>query len=385
MTLPIRDPIAALQFSRIRAVSRLGMPMQGVIPLWFGEGDVPTPAFINDAAKKALDDGATFYEANMGHAPLVEALGAYQERLYKRPFPRGRITVTASGMNALIMAMQALVEPGVSVVVVNPVWPNCRETVHIMGGRVIDVELDRDETGFRLDLDKLFDACDATTRAIFINSPGNPTGWMMKSDQQQAVLDFARQRGLWIIADEVYARLVYDRPVAPSFLELAGPDDPVVSVNSFSKAWTMTGWRLGWITHPAALSDTFEKLVEFNISGPASFVQRAGVVAVRDGEPFVAELIARYRVARDLVVQRLGAMRRVRLARPEAAFYAFFAVDGMKDSLAFATDLLTTAKVGLAPGVAFGKGGEGHLRLCFAASLPKLTEALDRLGPALDR
>jgi aspartate/methionine/tyrosine aminotransferase len=288
-------------------------------------------------------------------------------------------------MNALIIAMQAIVDPGCNVVVVNPVWPNCRETVKIMGGVVRDVALDAKDGRFALDLDKLFAACDAKTRALFVNSPGNPTGWMMPSAQQKDVLDFCRKRGIWIVSDEVYARIVYDRPVAPSFLELAEDDDAVIAVNSFSKAWTMTGWRLGWLTAPPALSETFEKLNEFNISGPTSFVQRAGVVAVREGEPFVASLIERYARARDLVTQRLGAMKRVRLLRPDAAFYAFFAVDGMTDSLAMCQDLLSTARVGLAPGAAFGLGGEGHIRLCFAATLPKLTEALDRLAPVLDR
>ena len=382
---PIREPIRDLPFSKIRAVSRLGMSMPDVIPLWFGECDVPTPAFITDAAKRALDEGQTFYETNKGVPALVAELAAYQSRLYRRKIGTERITVTASGMNALIIAMQAIVDPGCNVVVVNPVWPNCRETVKIMGGVVRDVALDAKDGRFALDLDKLFAACDAGTRALFVNSPGNPTGWMMPSAQQKDVLDFCRKRGIWIVSDEVYARIVYDRSVAPSFLEIAEDDDAVIAVNSFSKAWTMTGWRLGWLTAPPALSETFEKLNEFNISGPTSFVQRAGVVAVREGEPFVASLIERYARARDLVTQRLGAMKRVRLLRPDAAFYAFFAVDGMTDSLAMCQDLLSTARVGLAPGAAFGLGGEGHIRLCFAATLPKLTEALDRLAPVLDR
>jgi aspartate/methionine/tyrosine aminotransferase len=382
---PIREPIRDLPFSKIRAVSRLGMSMPDVSPLWFGEGDVPTPAFIADAAKQALDEGKTFYETNKGVPALVSELAAYQTRLYRRTIGAERITVTASGMNALIIAMQAIVDPGCNVVVVNPVWPNCRETVKIMGGEVRDVALDAKDGRFALDLDKLFAACDAKTRALFVNSPGNPTGWMMPNAQQKDVLDFCRKRGIWIVSDEVYARIVYDRSVAPSFLEIAEDDDAVIAVNSFSKAWTMTGWRLGWLTAPPALSETFEKLNEFNISGPTSFVQRAGIVAVRDGEPFIASLTERYARARDLVTQRLGGMRRVRLLRPEAAFYAFFAVEGMTDSLATCRDLLTQARVGLAPGAAFGLGGEGHIRLCFAATLPKLTEALDRLAPVLDR
>jgi aspartate/methionine/tyrosine aminotransferase len=182
------------------------------------------------------------------------------------------------------------------------------------------------------------------------------------------------------VSDEVYARIVYDRPAAPSFLEQAAPDDRLIVVNSFSKSWAMTGWRLGWITAPAALGPTFEMLTEYNIAGPAGFIQRAGVVAVREGEPFVQEIVRRYGAARDLVMARIAAIPRLSLAPPAAAFYAFFRVDGMTDSLAFAKELLAATGVGLAPGAAFGAGGEGHLRLCFAATLPTLERAFDRLA-----
>ncbi len=215
---------------------------------------------------------------------------------------------------------------------------------------------------------------------IFLNSPNNPTGWMMTAEQQKAVLEFARSRGIWIVSDEVYARIVYDRPTAPSFLEQALPDDRVIVVNSFSKTWSMTGWRLGWITVPAELGPTFEMLTEYNIAGPAGFVQRAGVVAVRDGEACVRETVERYHAARDLMVERIARIPRISLPTPEAAFYGFFRVEGMTDSVAFAKELLTSTGVGLAPGAAFGDHSENFLRLCFAASLPTLERAFDRLG-----
>jgi aspartate/methionine/tyrosine aminotransferase len=250
----------------------------------------------------------------------------------------------------------------------------------ILSGRIRSVPLSPGNAGWRLDLDRLFDACDKRTRVIFLNSPNNPTGWTMAAEEQQAVLAFARARGVWIVSDEVYARIVYDRPAAPSFLEQAAPDDRLIVVNSFSKSWAMTGWRLGWITAPAALGPTFEMLTEYNIAGPAGFIQRAGVVAVREGEPFVQEIVRRYGAARDLVMARIAAIPRLSLAPPAAAFYAFFRVDGMTDSLAFAKELLAATGVGLAPGAAFGAGGEGHLRLCFAATLPTLERAFDRLA-----
>lgn len=381
---PIRPAIVDLPGSKIRAVSDAGQGIADLIPLWYGEGDDPTPAFIADAAAAALRRGQTFYTVNRGIPELRAALARYATRLYGRPVAEDRITATASGMNAIMLAMQALVEPGCNVVIVDPVWPNVREAVRVMGGEPRSVGLRGDDTGWHLDLDRLFAACDGRTRALFVNSPGNPTGWMMTADEIAAILDFARKRRIWVIADEVYARIVYDREVAPSFLQAAEPDDPVIVVNSFSKAWSMTGWRLGWFTAPPALGEVFAKLNEFNVAAPTTFVQWGGIAALEQGEPYVRELVGRYGQARELTMQRLGAMRRVRLVRPQAAFYAFFAVEGMTDSLAFAKELLQRAKVGLAPGAAFGPDGEGYLRLCYASSLPKVSAALDRLAPVLD-
>ena len=252
--------------------------------------------------------------------------------------------------------------------------------------------LGRRRPGFRLDLDKLFDACDERTRAIFLVSPANPTGWIAAPDEQAAILDFCRRRGIWLIADEVYHRFVYDsspgqdpegRLAAPSLLALADPEDPVFVVNSFSKTWAMTGWRMGWLTHPPSLGPLFDNLIEFNTSGGQAFIQRAGIAALEEGEPFVVDYIERCRRAGDLVFQRLSAMPRVRIARPRGSFYSFFGLDGMDDSFAFAKDLLTETGVGLAPGSAFGAGGEGYLRLCFATSAARLSEALDRIEPKL--
>ncbi|MBM3559603.1 MAG: aminotransferase class I/II-fold pyridoxal phosphate-dependent enzyme [Alphaproteobacteria bacterium] len=381
----IRPAIAALEGSLIREIAEANIGRDDVIALWFGEPDEPTPQFIKDAATAALAADKVFYTQNRGIPELRAALARYATGLHGRPLDVDRVTVTCSGMNALMLVSQALVEPGDNVVVVVPMWPNFRMTVAIMGGEARLVSLAPDAAGrWQLDLDRLFAACDGRTKAVFVNSPGNPTGWTMPAAQQAALLAEARRRGLWVVSDEVYVRLAYEAPRAPSFLDLAAPDDRVVVVNSFSKSWSMTGWRLGWLTHPAALGEAFSKLNEFNVAAPAAFVQHAGVVAVEQGEPLVAAMVERYRHNRDLVFQRLAGMRRVRLARPEGAFYAFFRLDGMTDSVATAKALIERAGVGLAPGLAFGPAGEGWLRLCFAARAQTLSAALDRLQPEFD-
>ncbi len=381
----LRPEIEGLGESLIRAVAEANIGRAGVIALWFGEPDTPTPDFIKQAAVRALEANHVFYTQNRGIPPLREAIAGYAARLHGRPMGTERITVTASGMSAIMLTAQAIVAPGDNVVAVGPIWPNCVETVHVMGGETRIVALEAaDGGGWRLDLDRLFDACDDRTVAVMVNSPSNPTGWVMSADDQRALLERCRERGIYVVADEVYVRLAFDLPRAPSFLDIAEPDDRVVAINSFSKSWSMTGWRLGWLTHAAELGDAFAKLNEYNLASATTFVQHAGIAAVEQGDGFIESLVERYRRNRDLVVQRLGAMRRVRLPRPDGAFYAFFAVDGVTDSLGFARELIETAGVGLAPGRAFGEAGEGRLRLCFAAEPDTLSKALDRLEPRLD-
>jgi len=381
---PIRASLDAIESSLIREVSDIGMAMGGVTPLWFGESDITSPDFVRDAAKASLDEGETFYSSNAGIAPLRAALARYESGLRGRQIDEERVVITISGMAAIMLAMETFVGAGDNAIVHTPIWPNCIQTVRIMGAEARLIELERGPDGWTLDLDALFAMADERTRAIFVNSPSNPTGWTMSGEDQARLLEFARARGIWIIADEVYTRISYEAPRAPSFLDIAQPEDPLVVVNSFSKNWCMTGWRLGWMVAPASLVPTITKLVEFNYSCIPVFVQRAGIAAIEQGEDFVAETLALYRRNRDLVYQRLAGIDGVHMANPPGAFYAFIAVDGMTDSLAAAKRILTDQKVGLAPGSAFGPGGEGHLRLCFALQSDKLSGALDRLAKSLE-
>jgi aspartate aminotransferase len=380
----VRPRIAALEDSMIAEVAMLGMGQPDVIPLWFGEGNEPTPAFICEAAARAMAAGETFYTFNLGIPPLRTAIAGYETGLHARPVDADRVVVTSSGMQGIFLTVQAIVDPGDNVLVVSPVWPNIRAAIEIFGAEPRDVALGRaDDGGFRLDLAALEARLDPRTKAVFVNSPSNPTGWMMTEADARDLLDFTRRHGLWLIADEVYARVVYDRRAATSFLDIIEPDDHVVVVNSFSKAWAMTGWRLGWLVVPAELTEIYIKLIQFNVSGAPTFIQHAAVTAIAEGESFVTAMANRYRAGRDLVVERLGSLPRVRLRSPDAAFYAFLQIEGMTDSLNFAKQLLAETRVGLAPGAAFGTGGEGHLRLCFAASAARLEPALERLAKAL--
>ncbi len=378
-----RERIERLPKSKIRAIANASLGLEGLIPLWFGESDLPTPEFIKQAGADALMQGCTFYTHNRGIPELRTTLAEYASGLHARPVNEDRITVTASGCVAINLIQQVLTDPGSNTVIVGPLWPNLIETIHIMGGETRIVPLTFGEQAWTLDLDRLFDQVDDKTTAILINSPGNPTGWVMERAGQQAVLDFCRQRGLWFISDEVYNRLVYDQPVAPSLLDLAEPDDKVLVINSFSKTWAMSGWRLGWVTSPPRLGEVFEKVIEFHYSCPAHFTQRAGVTAVMEGEQFVRDMVQRYRAARDLSVERLRAIPRVRVHSPPGSFYLFFAVDGMTDSVAECRRFVSEARVGLAPGAAFGEAGEGFIRLCFANTLETLHEAFDRLARVL--
>jgi aspartate aminotransferase len=383
--MPVRRTIDDLPTSRIAEISALGMGDPDVVALWYGEGDMPTPAFIGEAAAAAMRAGETFYTYKAGLPELRQTIADYLRRLYGKPIDMERIAVTSAGINALMLVAQALIDPGDNLVIVAPIWPNIAAVVSIMGGEPRLVSLDpTPDGGWRLDLDKLIAACDERTKGIFVNSPANPTGWMASADEIAALTAFARRRGLWIVADEVYNRIVYGNQVAPSFLVPGEPDDRLIVVNSFSKSWAMTGWRLGWMVIPTDLLPTLEKLIEFNTSGSPTFLQRAGIAAIRDGEPFVQSFVARCRAAREAAIDALQSCRRVEVARPEGAFYAFLRVAGVNNSTAFAKEILAKTKIGLAPGSAFGPMGEGYLRLCFAREPAAIAAAVERLRPMLD-
>ena len=381
----LRASVNAVSETDIVEIANYGWARQGIIPLWFGEGDVPTPEFICDVANQALQRGETFYTDQSGIAELRAAIRSYNRRTFGIDLADERITVTNSGMMAIFLAMQMLIEPGDEVIVAGPVWPNIYSTIELQEGISTHATIRLTAGGWSLDLDELFAAATERTKAIFINSPGNPTGWIMPEDDQRALLAFARERDIWILADEVYHTLVFDRPVAATMLQFAEPGDKVISINSFSKSWLMTGWRMGWMVHPEGLGPTVAKLIQVMTSGVPQFIQRAGLAALEGGDDTIRDLRQRCQIGRDIVYDHLEKWPRVRAVRPQGAFYAFFAVEGVSDSLTFCKHLVDRCNVGLAPGSAFGPAGEGYLRLCYASTPEKLTAAMTALETVIGK
>ena len=407
----MRSVIDQLPGSKVREVANAGLGRDDVLAFWFGESDEPTPLFIRDAAVKSLQDGETFYAHNLGLPELREALSRYTGSLHK-PVEASRIAVTSSGVNALMVAMQALAGPGDEVVAVVPVWPNLTAQPVILGATVKRVSLEVRDGAWCLDLPALLAAVTPATNVLLVNAPNNPTGWTLTRAEQEAILAHCRRTGTWIVADEVYER-VYFAPgstaaaepphggrtpfrgagaagdvgvqsCAPSFLDIAEADDRLVVAHSFSKSFLMTGWRLGWVVAPPVLMPALGKLIEFNTSCTPVFIQRAGLAALAGAANFVPGLVSRLKNCRDTLLPALAAVPGVTVAVPEGGMYAFFRIEGHTDSLALAKRMVLEAGLGLAPGAAFGDEAEGWLRWCFASNDPKrLTQGVERLAKFL--
>lgn len=402
----MRDVIHQLQESKIREVANAGLGRSDVLAFWFGESDEVTPEFIRQAAIESLQRGETFYAHNLGLPELREAIAAYMSA-HHGPIGLERIAVTSGGVNALMLAMQALVDAGDEVVAVTPVWPNLTAQPVILGARLKCVSLTPVDGAWTLDIEALLAAVTKTTKLLILNAPNNPTGWTLTRAEQQRILDHCRHTGTWILADEVYERLYYEpsengpapdrsKPgaplrgegrspsggavCAPSFLDVAMPDDRLVVVHSFSKSFLMTGWRLGWLVMPPAMTPDMGKLIEFNTSCASVFTQRAAVVALQREAEVTPRVVAHLKACRDTLIPLLQAVPGVQVVSPPGGMYAFFRLDGFDDSLATAKRLVLEAGLGLAPGEAFAPEAQGWLRWCFASRDPqRLVQGVERL------
>jgi aspartate aminotransferase len=366
------------------------MSMEGVLRLYFGESSLPTPDYIKQAATKALAEGFTYYTENAGLPSLRRALAEHYRKLHGVDLdPAGEIVVTASGVQALSVAIRSLLDPGDEALVLTPVWPNGGAIVAMANASPVEIPHPLQRGRYQIDFDALEAAAGPRTRMLLYTSPSNPLGWVASEEEQRRLLEFCRARGLWLVADEVYERLYYEGGTAgqpaPSILRQATRRDAVVVIQSFSKAYCMTGWRVGWLVTRGDLAEKVTQLNEFMVSCPASFTQKAAETALEEGEQELARMVERLKGNRDLCREALCRMPGVTVPQPEGAFYLFPKIEGLTDSFDLCRRLLVQTKVGLAPGVAFGAGGEGSVRICYAAERGILEDAMARLDAFLQR
>jgi aspartate/methionine/tyrosine aminotransferase len=379
----MRTTVQNLEESKIREVANAGMGRSDVLAFWFGESDEVTPDFIRQAAIESLQAGETFYAHNLGLPELREAIAAYTSKLHGTVGAE-RIAVTSGGVNALMLAVQAVVDAGDEVVAVTPVWPNLTAQAQIMGAKLKRVSLQPQGGAWKLDLQALLAAITPATRLLIVNAPNNPTGWTLSRAEQQAIVEHCRSTGTWILADEVYERLYYAPSAngcAPSFLDVSRPDDRLIVVHSFSKSFLMTGWRLGWLVMPPELTHHMGKLIEFNTSCASVFTQRAALAAITRTDEVTPRVVAHLKLCRDTLVPLLQKLPGVEVSPADGGMYAFFKLSGYDDSLVLAKRLVAEAGIGLAPGSAFAPEAQGWLRWCFASKdLSRLRQGVDRLA-----
>ncbi len=385
MTPTLAASALRVPHSRIRELAEIAMSMDGVLKLYFGESNLPTPEYIKRAAQKAMADGFTFYTENAGLPSLRKALARYYQELHGLELdPAGEIVITASGVQALNVGIRCVLDPGDEALVLTPAWPNGASNVAMANAVAVEIAHPLVGDRYQIDFKALEAAVTPRTRMLLYTSPSNPLGWVATINEQRQLLEFARRHQLWLMADEVYERLNYTGPKpaspAPSILKLATRDDAVIVVQSFSKTYCMTGWRLGWLVARRDLCARATQLNEFIISHAPSFAQRAAETALLWGENTLCEMLVRLKQNRDFCLAALSKMPGVTVPKPDGAFYLFPKIAGANDSFDFCKRLLMDTKVGLAPGVAFGAGGEGSVRICYAAELQIVQEAMARLS-----
>jgi len=375
----LRQEILGVVESPLVKIATVAESMPGSIKLCYGESDMPTPEFICRAAYDAALAGHTFYTHTAGSPELRDAIAEKIFELQQVTYSRSEVMSTVGGTMAIYVAIRALVGRGDNAVIVSPAYAIYANSVVMSGGEPRLVPLARNGEQFSLDLDRVERAIDGGTRLLVINSPSNPTGWMITEAEQRALAEIAARRDVVILSDEVYERLAFDTPIAPSLARIIENHDRLIVVNSFSKTYNMTGWRLGWAQSSETVIRQLSKAAEFITSNPSALVQQAGIAALRDGEDYVRDLRGHYARRRAQVTEALQSLPGVTLPEPKGGFYAFPQIEGLTDSTAFTTELLRQTGVALAPGVAFGESGEGYLRMCFAASEATVTDALARV------
>lgn len=377
------SPSASVSPSRIRAIASLADEHPGTLRLFVGEDTLPTPDYIKNAAHRAIDTNKTYYTPNAGYFDVRQVIADHLLHLHGVTIdPARQIVVTSSGMNAIVLACQATLGPGNSALVVTPLWPNLAAAVRVTGAEAIEVPLRFETDGYKLDFDLLESAVRPDTRLLALASPGNPTGWSATSEDWKRLSEFCERHNLWLMADRVYERIVSEGRVAPSPFAILELHPRLIMIQSFSKAYRMTGWRIGYVVGPPDLGTIMTHLQEFVVSNAPGVVQDAARVAILEGEPHILESQARYRRHERIVLESLAGMEGVEVAVPSGAFYVFPRLAGLTDSVAFCEWLVREHRLGLAPGSAFGEGGEGHVRICYAVEEAILIDGMNRFRSA---
>lgn len=382
----VASSLATVMPSKIRELADVAFGMQDVLKLHFGESNLPTPDYVKRAATQALEDGYTYYTENGGLPALRETIAEKYVDLHGVEVnPSSEIVVTASGTQAFNVSVRCAIDPGTEAIILTPNWPNGSEVVRLYGAIPVEVPFAFDGERYAVDLPALEAAVTERTRLLVYASPSNPLGWVASVSEQQALLDFCRRHGLWLLADEVYERLYYGGPVAPSILRLCTRDDAVIVTQSFSKTYCMTGWRLGWLVSRRDLVRKATQLNEFIVSCAPAMIQRAGIVALEQGEDDVNAMSELLQEQMTYCYDALSSLDRVSLSKPDGAFYLFPRIEGVTDSFDYAVRLLQETRVSVSPGSAFGNGGEGFLRLCFASDMSVLEPAMERMTTFIER
>lgn len=385
MKMRFRDEVLNVTESPLVQIATVAENMPGSLKLCYGESDMPTPEFIIRAAYDAMKAGHTFYTNTAGSQDLREAIARKVFDLHGVTYRPSEVAATVGASMGIFMAIRACVGSGDNAVIISPTYSIFVSCVTMCGGEPRPVPLAREGKHFRLDIDRVRRAINANTRMLIVNSPSNPTGWVISVEEQRALYKIAEQHNLVILADEVYERLTFDAPIAPSFARISGNKDHLVAVNSVSKTYNMTGWRLGWALGSERIIALMSAAAEFVTSNPPSMVQQAAIVALRDGESYVHDLRAHYAKRRVQVMNELSRIAKVSLPEPQGAFYAFPRIEGLTDSTAFTSKLIRETGVAMAPGIAFGDSGEGYVRLCFASTEHTLSQALVRFRDFMER
>ncbi|MBE0410150.1 MAG: pyridoxal phosphate-dependent aminotransferase [Anaerolineales bacterium] len=355
-----------------------------IIHLEIGEPDFATPEHISQAGKRAISTGKTRYNPPSGIGELRDVIAGEAGRLRGTIFKPEQILVGPGAKPALFFPTLALVDPGDEVIYPDPGFPTYQAMIEVAGGISIAAPL-KEEMGFSFDLDTFDRLVNERTRLIILNSPGNPTGGVMPLEVLEHIAEIAIANDIWVISDEVYSQLIYEKS-APSIAVLPGMSDRTVICDGFSKTYAMTGWRLGFGIMPEELAERVTLLLTHSIGCTASFTQYAGIEAITGPQEHVTEMVGEYRQRRDLIVDLLNHIPGVVCQLPQGAFYAFPNVTAFRQTSSWLADyLLEEAGVALLPGTAFGPNGEGYLRICFANSMENLTRAGERISTALNR